>query len=107
MTLRVHLVVDAEEDLFDLHRYVARHDSPARADSLLVHLQEACASLSSLPERGQVLRELEVLGMQTYREIRCRPYRIIYEVTGTHVYVHAILDGRRSLQDLLQRRLLR
>jgi prevent-host-death family protein len=34
-------------------------------------------------------------------------YRILYEVQEQAVFVHAILDGRRDLRDLLERRLLR
>ena len=107
MTIRVHLVVDAEVDLFEIHRYVSRHDGPAQADRLLDRLQETCGSLVSAPERGYVPPELDRVGVRTFREVHFKPYRIIYEVIGEEVFVHAILDGRRNLQDLLQRRLLR
>lgn len=69
MTFRVHLVVDAEVDLFEIHRYVARHDSPAQADRLLDRLQETCASLVSAPERGYIPPELERVGVRTFREV--------------------------------------
>jgi len=34
-------------------------------------------------------------------------YRIIYEVVESNVFVHCVLDGRRSLQELLEMRLLK
>ncbi len=107
MSWRVRLVVDAEDDLVDIHRYVAQHDSPEAADRLLDKLLDGCASLSDLPERGHIPIELSRVDVSTYREIRLKPYRIIYQIEPRTVFVHAVLDGRRSLQDLLQRRLLR
>jgi toxin ParE1/3/4 len=36
-----------------------------------------------------------------------KPYRLIYRVEGDRVYVPAVLDGRRDLEELLIRRLMR
>jgi len=41
------------------------------------------------------------------REIHVKVYRIMYQITGDDIFVHCILDGRRDIQDLLQKRLLR
>ena len=45
-------------------------------------------------------------GQEKYR-VRHGVYRIIYEISKKAVFIHCILDGRRDLQDLLERRLLR
>ena len=42
-----------------------------------------------------------------YREVHFKPYRIIYEIVGRKVFIHCVLDGRRAVQELLERRLLR
>jgi toxin ParE1/3/4 len=42
-----------------------------------------------------------------FREIHFKPYRIIYQIVESDVYIHAVLDGRRDLQELLEIRLLR
>lgn len=107
MNCRVRLIVDAEEDLFDLCRYVAEQDSPGAAERLLDRLETACRSLAELPERGHLPPELDRIGVPAYREIDLAPYRIIYRIASRAVFVHAILDGRRDLADLLHRRLLR
>lgn len=52
MSHRVRLVVDAEEDLYELCRYVVEHDSRESAGRLLDRLEEACRSLAEFPERG-------------------------------------------------------
>lgn len=51
--------------------------------------------------------ELDRIGVTTYREVHFQPYRIIYEFSGPEVFIHGVLDGRRDMQSLLQRRLLR
>jgi toxin ParE1/3/4 len=51
--------------------------------------------------------ELREIGVTEYREVVRKPYRIVYFTVGRQVYVVAILDGRRDLEDLLARRLLR
>jgi len=34
-------------------------------------------------------------------------YRIIYQIAGRKVFIHCVLDGRRAVQEVLERRLLR
>jgi toxin ParE1/3/4 len=63
-------------------------------------------SLSEFPERGTYPKELLALGIREYREIFFKPYRIIYRVMHNIVYALLIVDGRRDMQSLLQRRLL-
>ena len=63
-------------------------------------------SLSENPQRGAYPKELLAIGLQEYREIFFKPYRIIYRIINNNVYVLLIADGRRDMQALLQRRLL-
>ncbi|RJR24100.1 MAG: type II toxin-antitoxin system RelE/ParE family toxin [Desulfobacteraceae bacterium] len=64
------------------------------------------SSLSEFPERGVYPKELLALGIREYRDIFFKPYRIFYRVMENIVYVLLIVDGRRDMQSLLQRRLL-
>lgn len=107
MRYGVFLIAEAEDDIFDIHRYVAARDSPGRADNLFGQFREAIDSLSQLPARGHIPPELDRIDVREFLEIHCKPYRIIYQIVGTDVLVHAVLDGRRDLQEILQGRLLR
>jgi toxin ParE1/3/4 len=107
VTYRVLVVVEAEEDIFDIYRYVLRADGRGRADHVLQKLQETCQSLAEIPGRGHNPPELECIGVRDYREVHFKPYRIIYQIVGRKVFVHCVLDGRRALQEVLERRLLR
>ena len=104
---RVRLTNEAEQDLIDIYRYVATLDSVEAADHLLDELETLCSRLSSLPQRGHVPAELERVAVTAYREVHFKPYRVVYEIIGREVFVHCILDGRRDMQSLLERRLLR
>lgn len=107
MKFIVNVTAEAERDLYEIYRYVAPHDAPAKADRLLDNLEKAVASLEALPLRGHCPPELERIGVREYREVFYKPYRIIYRISGNVVSVYCILDGRRDLPDLLQERLLR
>jgi toxin ParE1/3/4 len=104
---RLRIVHEAEEDLAELVDYIAQHDSIDRADYVLKRLLTVCERLEQHPERGHFLPELRSLGIKTCREVHFKPYRIIYEVIGREVFILLVVDGRRSLQSILERRLLR
>jgi toxin ParE1/3/4 len=106
MRFTVLLTADAARDLEELHDYIARHDSPARAEHVLKRIEKAFADLAALPRRGAVPRELAAVGVTEYREVFFKPYRLIYGVSGKTVIVYVIADGRRDMRTLLQRRLL-
>jgi len=107
MSFEVLILPEAENDLTDLFLYVAGHDSSERAEKLLEILEQKCTSLGSNPERGHVVPELDRIYVTGFREVHFKPYRIIYQIIDNRVFVHAVLDGRRDVQELLERRLLR
>ena len=104
---RVRLTDEAELDLVDIYRHVTDNDSVAAADYLLDELERLCSALSDLPQRGHIPPELDRVAITSYREVHFKPYRVIYEVIGREVIVHSVVDGRRDMQSLLERRLLR
>ena len=104
---RVLLTEDAELDLTDLYRYIARQDSVQNADYVIDEFEALCSRLSELPNRGHMPAELDRIGVKNHREVNFKPYRVIYEVIRQDVFVHCILDGRRDMSSLFQRRLIR
>jgi len=106
MSFTVLLTNDAARDLNEVYDYIAVHDSPRKADYVLEQIEKTFSTLSEFPERGVYPKELLKLGIREYREIFFKPYRIIYRVMDKNVYVLLIVDGRRDMQSLLQRRLL-
>jgi toxin ParE1/3/4 len=103
----VIIIKDAEADIFDIYKYVAYNDGIEKAEYLLDKIEKTCEGLSRLPRRGHIPPELKNIGIFDFLEIHFKPYRIIYQILDTQVFIHCVLDGRRELQDLLQQRLLR
>ncbi|MBI1746717.1 MAG: type II toxin-antitoxin system RelE/ParE family toxin [Acidobacteria bacterium] len=106
MPFAVLLTNDAARDLDEIYDYIALHDAPQKADFVLEQIEKAFSMLAKSPERGAYPKELLSLGIREYREVFFKPYRIIYRVMDKNVYILLIVDGRRDMQSLLQRRLL-
>ena len=106
MAHSVLLTDDAARDLAELYRYVAGRDGSGRATRVLDRIKEVFNSLAENPHRGVFPPELASLGIREFREIFFKPYRVVYRVVDTNVYVLLVVDGRRDMQALLQHRLL-
>ena len=85
-------------------------DAARDIDELFAHshsrIESAFGELAESPGSGLHPPELWTLGIREYRELRLRPYRIIYRIRGEEVQVLLICDEKRAMQSLLQRRLL-
>ena len=102
----VLLTEGAEQDLEAIHDYISEFDCVANANYVLDELVDVVESLSKFPERGSYPKELVGLGIKEYRQTFFKSYRVIYRVTGNHVIIYLIADGRRDMQSVLERRLL-
>ena len=106
MPFTVQLTADAARDLEDIYDDISRRQSPDEADYVLERIERAFSSLAEHPHRGSYPKELLDIGIRECREVFFMPYRIIYRVMASNVYVLVVADGRRDMQSLLQRRLL-
>jgi len=107
--MKYKVIIDplAKMDLKEIFSYVASNDGKQIANKLIDSLETAFYKLEKYPKRGHIPQELIDTGVKSYLEIHYIPYRIIYEIENNLVYVHSILDGRRNIQEILQRRILR
>ena len=103
---RVEWTSIARADLLAIIEHIA-DDNLAAARSVLTKLERAAGGLTTMPLRGRVVPELAAIDVRTYREVIVAPWRIIYRISGKTVYVLAVIDGRRNLEDLLLERFLR
>ncbi len=101
------MIEDAEQDILEIYTYIIQSDSPENSQNVIEKIKEISSSLKTHPNRGHFPQELERIGIKEYHEIHFKPYRIIYRIAGNEVYIHSILDSRRDLQELLEKRLLR
>ena len=106
MRYEVLLTAGVERDLEAIYDYVAEADGQASADHVLERLIDIGGRLAEFPERGTHPKELLTLGIREYRQVFFKPYRVIYRIIESRVFIVLIADGRRDMQSLLARRLL-
>ena len=107
MKYSVRIMQEAEDDIFDIYQYVKIYDSVEAAEYVFSSIENLCFSLENLPGRGHIPPELARINVSKFIEVLFKPYRVIYEIEAKTVFVHCVLDGRRDLQLVLERRLLR
>ena len=109
MSGRRYTVTWTEVALHDVERLAVYlvHEAPLRAERILDRIIARADSLDVAPQRGRTPPELRSIDDRTWREVQEPPWRILYRVSGRRVEIHGVLDGRRSLEDILLERLLR
>lgn len=96
----------AAGDILGIADFIAR-DSSINADKVLDRLESRIGTLTTLPERGRVVPELQWHGISNIREIFEKPWRILYQIRSSEVIIVALYDARRHLNDVLMERFLR
>ena len=107
MTFTVHVTATAKQDLQEIFDFLADNESVEMAEGILMRVSESLRSLCEFPLRGKFPPELERIGVHQYRELQCKPFRVLYEVQAEKVFVHCVLDARRDVQGQLLKRLVR
>lgn len=93
-------------DLESIIEYVAEN-RPLTARALFRRLKKQIETLSHSPQRGRYIPELEEQGIFLYRELIISPWRVMYRVHERVVYVMAIIDSRRNIEDILLEKLIK
>lgn len=106
MSYAVEFSTGARQDLFKIFRYIKNAGSPENAKRFSNQLKEACLSLSDNPERGHIPAEIEGLSVRLCRRIVVTSYRIIYQFIGKVVVISGIIEGHRSIREVMRQRLL-
>jgi plasmid stabilization system protein ParE len=90
----------AQCDLKQIIEYIAI-DSPGNASQILKRIKKKASDLYTMPDRGRIVPELKDQGIHTYRELIIAPWRIIYRISDTTVFVLSVIDSRRNVEDIL------
>jgi toxin ParE1/3/4 len=106
MSYAVEYTPGARQDLLKIYRYIKTAGSPEAAKRMYDQLSKAYSSLSQNPERGKVPSEIEDLSELLCRQIVTKNYRIIYQIIGKVVIIHGIIDGRRTIREVMRQRFL-
>lgn len=95
----------AKMDLENIIDYISQ-ESVDTAITIFEKIKSKCGTLNQFPDRGRIVPELKAYGILSYRELIISPWRVIYRTYDQIVYVLAVLDSRRNIDDILLERLI-
>lgn len=96
----------AKKDLKEIIDYISE-DSITIAKQQYLRIKTESEKLINFPEMGRIPPELKKQNMEKYRELIISPWRLFYRIEQDSVFVLAIIDGRRNIEDILLSRSLR
>ena len=96
----------ANKDLLEIIQFI-KFDSPVAAKNALNKIKRKALTLDSFPQRGRIVPELKEQGIFQYKELIIQPWRMIYRVSSSAVYILSIIDARRNVEDMLLNRFIR
>jgi len=103
---KVYWSKEATIDLGEIVDFISK-DRVSAARSVYKKIKSKCRQLNEAPERCRRVPELSDIGIESYREVIISPYRIIFKLTESTIYIFAVIDGRRDVESVLLNRLLR
>lgn len=96
----------ARKDFNEIIEYIA-NNSVEIALEKFNKIKDSTNQLDDFPEQGRIIPELKNENIMKYREIIISPWRIMYKIEDKKIYIMAVLDGRRNIEDILMKRQLR
>jgi toxin ParE1/3/4 len=106
MSHAVLLTDGAARDLDELYAEAYDRGGAVAADRLLDRIQVCFERLAAEAPNGPTLPELHRLGLDDGRVLRDDDLRFVYRLRMTDALLVLIAHERRSMQSLLQRRML-
>ena len=96
----------ARLDFLEISEFIAE-ENPATARKVVKRLRDKISKLHMQPERGRVVPELAKQGITKFRELIIPPWRVLYKTGDKIVFVVLVADGRRNLEDIFFKRIMR
>lgn len=103
---RVQWTSTAVNDLREIIDYISI-ESKVIAKQKYLDIKSQSKTLGHFPEKGRVIPELKKQNIEKYRELIIKPWRLFYKIEQNTVYIMAVIDGRRNVEDILLSRNLR
>jgi toxin ParE1/3/4 len=103
----VIIAASASEDMVAILEHSLERFGIHAARDLDHQLDAAIRSLDRFGTRRRIVPELRQAGIVDYREILVKPFRIIFRIEHSEVWVVAVLDGRRNVEEVLFERVRR
>jgi addiction module RelE/StbE family toxin len=102
---RVEWSRQASKDLLNIIDYISQ-DSNDAAINIFKKIKSQCETLNQTPERERIIPDLKEFRIYSYHELIVKPWRIIYRMSDRKVYILAVIDSRRNIEDILIERFI-
>lgn len=97
---QVFWTLSAQQDLNKIIEYIAA-DNEIQAKNIYLTMKQKADGLRQMPLQGRIVPELRCYGILIYRELISPPWRMIYKTEDNKVWILAVIDGRRNMEDIL------
>jgi plasmid stabilization system protein ParE len=91
----------AEDDVLGIVSYITAHSGPTIAGNIYKRLKSRVEPLEDFPESGRVVPQLAAIGITDIRQITEKPWIIYYKVIEKEIWILAVIDGRRNLEEII------
>lgn len=108
MSSKTHAVIwsqFAQDDLQSIIEFI-EIDNKQNAFRIFEIIKKNCIKIEQHPNVGRILPELKDINIETYRELVIQNWRVIYRVSDKEIFILAVIDSRRDIDDTLLRRVL-
>lgn len=95
----------AQQDLRRIIDYIT-DDDRVTAKRIYTEIKQKAGNLRQMPHQGRIVPELRYHGIALYRELIVQPWRVIYKIEENKVWVLAVIDSRRNMEDTLLNRFI-
>ena len=96
----------AEKDLEIVIDHIL-YESKEIAYDIFNLIKSSVLNLENFPTHGRIVPELQYYHINTYREIIVKSWRILYRIEGSALYILAVIEARRNIEDILLERFLK
>lgn len=109
MNYTVMFLEEAEKDLRNIYNYIKNQFSLSLAQEIYVEIKYTILLLQNNIYLGQMIPQLEALGITNYRYLIVKnKNKIIYEIDEATkiIYIYLICNDRQDFESSLEKRLL-
>ena len=96
----------SKNDLERIIGYIAERDSVSTASKIYKKIKDCAGNIENYPKKGKIVPELSKHNIISYFEHIILPWRIVYRIENEIVYILAVIDGRRNIEDILMDRFI-
>jgi plasmid stabilization system protein ParE len=107
MAFTINWSLNAEQDILDIVGYIKEKSGKNAAAKIYERIKTRALSLTDFPEIGRIVPEFAQIGIMDIRQLNENPWRLYYRVVAEDVWILAVIDTRRDLEEILYTKIIK